>query len=275
MRDRASRKSRALKDKAAAAAQWLCAEHEARRRFVPLPAGFSPATPDAAYAIQDAFVAMRAKKLGGLSGYKIALSTPAMQQFVGVDSPQAGVILESRVLRTPARIRCADYVNLIVEFEIAVEAAEDLPAADAPFTRERVMQSVGAVMAAIELADDRNADYAALRASPLDLIADNGWNEGVVLGPRVQDWRAIDLAAARGVAKINGSTVGEGRGADALGHPFEALAWMCNHLAGLGRGLLRGEFLITGSLVTTKAVKPGDLVEFAVGGLGPVELRVE
>jgi 2-keto-4-pentenoate hydratase len=275
MRDGASGEGHLVKDKFKAAAEWLYAEHEARRRFVPLPAGFSPSTSDEAYAIQDAFVAMRAKKLGGLSGYKIALSTPAMQQFVGVDSPQAGAILESRVLGTPARLRCADYVNPIVEFEIAVEASDDLPAADAPFTRERVMQSVGAVMAAIELADDRNADYAALRANPLDLIADNGWNEGAVLGRPVKDWRAIDLAAVRGVAKINGKTVGEGRGADALGHPFEALAWMCNHLAGLGRGLLRGEFVITGSLITTKTVKPGDFVEFALDGFGEVELRVE
>ena len=261
--------------KARAAAQWLFAEHEARRRFAPLPAEMSPGAPDEAYAVQDAFVAMRAKKLGGISGYKIALSTPAMQQFVGVDSPQAGVIFESRVLRSPARVRCADYVNLIVEFEIAVEAAEDLPAADAPFSRERVMQSVGAIMPAIELADDRNADYAALRANPLDLIADNGWNEGVVLGRPVKDWRAMDLAAVRGIAKINGKPVGEGRGADALGHPFDALAWMCNHLAGLGRGLLRGEFVITGSLITTKVVKPGDRVEFALDGLGGVELAVE
>ena len=264
-----------MKQKSQAAAEWLFAEHEARRRFAPLPAAFSPGATDEAYAIQDAFVAMRAKRLGGISGYKIALSTPAMQQFVGVDSPQAGVIFESRVLRSPARVRCADYVNLIVEFEIAVEAGEDLPAADAPFTRERVMQSVGAILPAIELADDRSADYAALRANPLDLIADNGWNEGAVLGRPVKDWRSMDLAAVRGIAKINGAAVGEGRGADALGHPFEALAWMCNHLAGLGRGLLRGEFVITGSIVTTKTVKRGDLVEFALDGLGAVELRVD
>ncbi len=264
-----------MKTKAAEAARWLFAEHEARRRFGPLPGALSLRTPDEAYAVQDAFVALRAHRLGGISGYKIALSTPVMQQFVGVDTPQAGMILESRVLRSPARVRSADYVNLIVEFEIAVLAAEDLPAADAPFTRERVMQAVGAIMPALELADDRNADYASLRANPLDLIADNAWNEGVVLGQPVTDWRGIDLAAVRGAADLNGRRVGEGRGANALGHPFEAMAWICNHLAGLGRGLLRGEFVITGSLIATKTVKAGDRVEFALEGLGGVELSVE
>jgi 2-keto-4-pentenoate hydratase len=261
--------------KAAAAAEWLLRQHEQRRRFEALPADFSPRLPDEAYAIQDAFVALRARKLGGISGYKIALSTPAMQQFVGVDQPQGGVLLESTVRRSPARVRAADYVNLIVEFEIAVQAGDDLPAADAPFSRERVMRAVGAVMPAIELADDRDADYAALRRHPLDLIADNCWNEGAVLGKPLRDWKALDLAKTVGVANINGARVGEGRGADALGHPFDALAWVCNHLAGLGRGLLRGEVVITGSLITTKTVKPGDLVEFALEGIGGVELRVE
>ena len=262
-------------DKAEAAAEWLFQAHAQRKRFEHLPQALAPRTADEAYAIQDDFVALRARKLGGISGYKIALSTPAMQKFVGVDRPQAGMILESTLRRSPARVRAVDYVNLIVEFEIAVEVSEDLPAADAPFSRERVMRSVGAVMPAIELADDRNADYALLSKHPLDLIADNGWNEGAVLGATVKGWKTLDLANVRGVARINGAVVGEGKGADALGHPFEALAWMCNHLAGLGRGLLRREVVITGSLITTKTVKAGDQVEFSLDGLGGVTLRVD
>ena len=262
-------------DKAEAAAEWLFQAHTQRKRFEWLPQAFAPRTADEAYAIQDDFVALRAKKLGGISGYKIALSTPAMQKFVGVDRPQAGMMLESTLRRSPATVRAADYVNLIVEFEIAVEVCEDLPAADAPFTREGVMRSVGAVMPAIELADDRNADYSLLSKHPFDLIADNGWNEGAVLGAPVKGWKTLDLANVRGVARINGAVVGEGKGADALGHPFEALAWMCNHLASLGRGLLRREVVITGSLITTKAVKAGDQVEFSLDGLGGVTLRVD
>ena len=257
------------------AARWLFESHEQRRRFGPLPDELAPRSADDAYAIQDAFVALRAAKLGGISGYKIALSTPAMQKFVGVDRPQAGAMLESTLRRSPATVRAADYVNLIVEFEVAVRVFEDLPAADAPYTRERVMRSVEAVMPALELADDRNADYALLQRHPLHLIADNAWNEGAVLGSPFKDWKALDLASVRGVAKINGAVVGEGKGADALGHPFDAVAWVCNHLASLGRGLLRDEIVITGSLVTTKTVKAGDLVQFSLEGIGAVQLKVE
>jgi 2-keto-4-pentenoate hydratase len=261
--------------KAAEAAAWLLKAHDARERFRALPEDFAPRTTGEAYAIQEAFVALRAKQRGAAVGYKIALSSAAMRRFVGVDSPQAGVMLESTIRRSPARIRAADYVGLIVEFEIAVELAEDLPAADAPFFRSRVAKAVGAVMPAIEIADDRGADYARLPQHPLDLIADNTWNEGAVLGRPAANWRELDLGKIRAVASINGSTVGEGIGAEAMGHPLDAVAWIADHLASRGHGLLRGEIIITGSLVTSKRVKAGDLVRFELQNLGGVELRIE
>jgi 2-keto-4-pentenoate hydratase len=257
------------------AAQWLFDAHARRERFRALPAELAPRSVRDAYGIQDAFVALRAARLGAIGGYKIALSTPQMQKFVGVDSPQAGVMLAKTLLRSPARVRAADYVRLIVEFEIAIEIGEPLPAADAPFLRERLAGAVAAVMPALELADDRDADYAELPRHPLHLICDNAWNEGAVLGERVQAWRELDLAKVRGVASVNGRTIGEGRGADALGHPLDALGWVANHLAESGRALMRGDVVITGSLVPTRAVKPGDTVEFSLEGLGAVQLRVD
>lgn len=257
------------------AAARLYEAHQRRERFSPLPSELAPRNAAQAYAIQDAFVALRAAKLGPIAGYKIALSSAEMRRFVGVDTPQAGVILGSQVRRTPAKVRASDYVRLIVEFEVGVEMADDLPAADAPFSRERVMQAVGAVMPAIEIADDRDADYSQLSRHPYELIADNGWNEGVVLGEPVRNWKSLDLGQVLGVATINGKPVGEGRGEAAMGHPFDAVAWIADHLAALGRGLLRGEIVITGSVITSKAVKAGDRIEFALAGLGKTQLAVD
>jgi 2-keto-4-pentenoate hydratase len=257
------------------AAEHLLESHERRQRFTPLPQGLAPRSENAAYAIQDAFVALRAEKLGAVTGYKIALTSAEMRRFVGVDRPMAGMMFDSTLHRSPARVRAADYVRLIVEFEIAVQIADDLPAADKPFSRERVAKSVGAVMPALELADDRDADYKQLAKHPLELIADNCWNEGAVLGAPVEDWQRIDLAAVRGIATINGNKVGEGRGADAMGHPLDAVAWLADHLASIGRGLLRGDVVITGSIVTTKTVTSGDFVLFDIAELGTVELRVD
>jgi len=257
------------------AAQRLLEAHQRREPFAPLPPELAPRSAEAAYAIQDCFVALRAERRGAIAGYKIALSSKAMQQFVGVSEPQAGVMLESTLHRTPARVRAADYVHLIVEFEIAVQLAADLPVADAPYSRGSVAPFISAVMPAIELADDRHADYTQLSKHPYELIADNAWNEGAVLGVPVQKWKEVDLAAVHGVATINGKVVGEGLGAAAMDHPLEAVAWIANHLAAHGRGLVFRDVVITGSIITTKTVQPGDLVKFSVAGLGEVELRVD
>ena len=257
------------------AGEWLYEAHRARAPFAPLPAELAPRDAGEAYAIQSEFVGMRAALLGQVTGYKIALTTPAMRAMVGLNDSIAGDMLEKTILRGNSHVRASDYGRLIVEFEIAFEMAEDLPAIGAPYDRASVSRAVAAAMPAIELADDRSADYAKLPGSALMLIADNAWNEGAVLGEPVSQWQGIDLAALQGVATINGANVGTGHGRDVMGHPLDALAWLANHLAARGLGLWRGDVVITGSLVTSKFPKAGDLVRFEAGELGAVELHVD
>ena len=71
---------------------------------------------------------------------------------------------------------------------------------------------------------------------------------------------------------INDAVVGSGCGADVLGHPFEALAWLANQLAGRGGGLKTGDVVLTGSVVQTNWVAAGDRVVMDLGTLGAVEL---
>jgi 2-keto-4-pentenoate hydratase len=133
---------------------------------------------------------------------------------------------------------------------------------------------MAAVIPAFELIDDRQADYTQLAAHVLTLIADNAWNAGIVLAAPSRDWHAIDLAAARGVMRINGTVVGEGHGRDVMGHPFEALLWLVNMLAQRGKSLTQGMIVMTGSIVATKFVNSGDTVGLSVDGLGEAQLSV-
>jgi len=268
-------KKKAAPTRSERAARVLLEAHRNRAAFAPLPADLAPTSVEEAYDIQEAFVARKSELHGPIAGWKIALTTPQMRAMVGVNDSIGGTLHSEQIQKSPGRIRAADYLHLIVEFEIGVLLAEDLPAADAPFTRERVAQAVGAVMPALEIADDWNADYKTLPQHALMLAADNAWNEGAVLGSQVRDWRSIDLEAIRGVATINGQVVGEGHGRDAMGHPFESVAWIANHLARRKHGLWRGAVVITGSLVTSKFPVAGDDIRFDLGPLGAVELKVE
>ncbi len=107
------------------------------------------------------------------------------------------------------------------------------------------------------------------------LIADDFFDAGCVLGEPVVGWRSLDLASLSGVTWINGVEVGRGRGADVMGHPFEALAWLANSLARRGRYLRAGEFVFTGSVVETKWLQPGDRVVMEIERLGKVEAVFE
>ncbi|RPJ36213.1 MAG: hypothetical protein EHM35_08500 [Planctomycetaceae bacterium] len=256
------------------AARWLVEEHRTRKPFGPMPETLAPRSVDDGYAIQEAFQTFMATTHGPVAGYKVALTAPVMQQMVGFHTPFAGTILTSTIHQSPATVRRTAYVRLGIECEIAVRLGMDLPAAQAPFSRSDVGDAVVAVMAAFELVDDRAADYAHLAALVLTIIADNAWNAGIVLGSPVMDWRPIDLAAARGELVINGVTVGEGHGRDVMGHPLEALVWLVNMLARRGKSLKQGMIVMTGSIVATQFVSPGDVVRLAVDGLGEARLNV-
>ena len=136
----------------------------------------SPATITDAYDIQERYVALLRHAHGGDAGYKVGLTSAAMQAFCKIDHPIGGVVLAKRVHRSGATVRRSDFGRLGLEFEIAVRIASDVPVTDTPYTAGTIGPHIGGVGAAIELVDDRSADYANLDV--LSLVADNSWNGG-------------------------------------------------------------------------------------------------
>jgi 2-keto-4-pentenoate hydratase len=254
-----------------AAARTCLTMHDTRERYHPLDATLRAAPLDDAYRIQDALHGLMAKAgRGTIAGWKIALTSKAMQQMTGVDQPAAGAIFSSVVLGSPAHVDVRAYHHLGVEFEVAVRLADALPAGREPWTRASVAGRVAACVPAFELVEDGNADYKQLDA--FTLIAQNTWNGGVVLGTS-GDWRGLDLESAVTRCWINDRPEGQGKTGDAMGHPFEAVAWLANLLNRRGRALERDMIVMTGSSITTKFPAPGDRVRFAIDGLGEASLE--
>ena len=82
--------------------------HRARTRYRPLDAAVRAAPLDDAYRIQDALHRLLAAAgRGEIAGWKIALTSKAMQQMTGVDQPAAGAIFSTTVHSSPARQRCS------------------------------------------------------------------------------------------------------------------------------------------------------------------------
>jgi 2-keto-4-pentenoate hydratase len=246
--------------------------YRTRARYRPLDAAVRAAPIEDAYRIQDAMHRLLAGAgWGDIVGWKIALTSKAMQQMTGVDQPAAGAIFAKVVHASPLRVDVAAYHHLGVEFEIAVRLADALPANDGPWTRATVARRVAACVPAFELVEDGHADYTTLDA--FTLVAQNTWNGGVVLGTPVTAWREIDLERAVTRCWVNDQPAGQGKTGDAMGHPLEAVAWVANLLNRRGRQLEGGMLVMTGSSITTKFPVPGNRVRFAVDGLGEIGLE--
>ncbi len=255
---------------ARSAAEKLLAEHKANLRFKTLGPPDGPAAIADAYDIQDNYVGLLQREHGDAVGYKVGLTSATMQAFCGIDHPIAGVVLASRVHRSGATIRRPDFGRLGLEFEIAVRIKSDVPVTVGPMTAEMIAPHIGGVCAAIELVDDRSADYAGLDV--LSLVADNSWNAGIVLSEFATTWP--DLEAVPGRATRDGVAIGEGHGRDILGHPFNSVAWLATQLASRGIGLKAGQVVMTGSVMKTVFPDAAASYRFELAHIGFVEVQV-
>jgi len=248
-----------------AMAQWMWDARARRLPYRNLPDDLRPASIAEAYAAQEAYYLLAETTYGAVAGAKIATTTKVMQQLMGIDHPCGGAIFSRTIHRSPAKLRAADFVNLRIESEIALQLGADLPASGAPWRRDMVAQAVSAAMPAFELIEDRNADYTTTDAA--SLIVENCWNGGIVIGAA----KSISPALLNGIAgrlEIDGKPAGRGFAED----PCATLAWLANHLAERGRGLKAGMVVITGSVIPTMSIEPGEHAVFSVAGLGDVEV---
>jgi 2-keto-4-pentenoate hydratase len=252
------------------AADRLLAEHKANQRFTSLGPPAAPATISDAYDIQEQYVSLLRGEHGDAVGYKVGLTSATMQAFCRIDHPIAGVVLASRVHRSGTTVRRSDFGRLGLEFEIAVRIKSDVPVTGMPHTAETIRPHIDGVCAAVELVDDRNADYANLDVR--SLVADNSWNGGIVLSEFATTWP--DLESVLGRATNDRVAIGEGYGRDILGHPFNSVAWLATQLASRGENLKAGQVVMTGSVMKTVFPSEDANYRFDLERIGFVEVQV-
>ncbi len=233
-----------------------------------------PVDLDEAYLIQREFQRHISEEQGVIAGYKLAYTTEALQQTVGVSEPVLGVVLEDNILHSPNTLTAANYVQLALECEVCVRLGADLPLSGTPYDRGRVSEAVESLSTAFEVVDIRRTPGMDPKIQFITGVAANIFNAGVVMGEQVNNWRDLDLQAAYGSMTINGELVGDGHGSDVMGHPLEPLAWLANKLAEQGLGLSSGMVIITGSIVSPKPVNPGDTASIMIEGLGRAEVKI-
>lgn len=236
-----------------------------RARGEYFPAGyFDRLSLDEAYRIQLALIERRCAQGERQIGWKVGLTSKAIQQQFGFHEPCFGCILETRP--SGHVFAAGELIRPGFETELCVRLGRPLAGEVSP---EEVRAAVAMVYPSFEITETRGDP----RQIAL-MLADNAQQRSVVVGEPVALMPALRLDQVEARVELNGSVVATGVGAAVLDHPLNSVAWLASKLSEYGRSLRAGEVVMTGSLVRQFPLAPGDRASASFSGVGTVEFRI-
>lgn len=220
---------------------------------------------ETAYAVQSHNVGLLLTSGRTVVGRKIGLTSKAVQDQLGVDTPDFGWLLDDMAYGDGAAIPFARVLQPRAEAEVGFVLKRDL--ADGPLDDAQVRDAIDYAVAAIEVCGSRIAGW---DISFADTVADNASAGVYVLGAErktLADFSPVDVTMSM---SIDGVEVSTGTGADCLGDPINAVAWLARCARDFGEPLRAGQVLLSGALGPMRPITPGARVEVEIVGLGRV-----
>ncbi|MGH9001307.1 MAG: 2-keto-4-pentenoate hydratase [Acidimicrobiia bacterium] len=251
---------------ASADALWT-AERE-RTPIPPLTDEHPDLTVEDAYAIQRINIDRRVADGRTVRGGKVGLTSRPMQQLLGVNEPDFGVLLDDMFIEDGDEVALDTLLQPRVEAEVAFIMGEDL--AGPGVTTSNALAAIAGVLPAIEIVDSRVADW---KIKLADTIADNASSGRLVIGGRLTPVTEIDLRLIGVAVSRNGRVVDTGAGAAALGNPARCVAWLANKVAQFENRLSAGDVVLPGAVHKMISVERGDVFRAEFAHLGAVTAR--
>jgi 2-keto-4-pentenoate hydratase len=233
--------------------------------IAPVRDELAPGGVDAAYAVQEANTRHALAHGRRLVGRKIGLTSKAVQEQLGVDSPDFGMLFDDMSLRDGAVVEAGEVLQPKAEAEMAFVMSRDLD--DPDLTLDDLIAAVEYVLPAIEIVGSRIRDW---NIKLLDTIADNASCGLFVLGATPRTLHGLELLSCAMEMQRDGERVSTGTGAACLGNPLNAALWLARTIARVGRPLQAGDIVMSGALGPMVAVVPGNTIEARIEGLGSV-----
>jgi 2-oxo-hept-3-ene-1,7-dioate hydratase len=255
------------------AAQRLFGAERHRKQIRLLSLDFPDATMDDAYRVQTALVARMAAAGRKPRGWKIGLTSKAMQAALNIDVPDSGVLFDDMFFAPGATIAPGRFIQPRIEAEIAF--IMKAPLHGPVDSIDQVIAATDSICPAIEILDTRieRVNAATGKARTIfDTIADNAANAGIVLGERRLAPQAVDMRWIGAIVSRNGEVEETGLGAGVLDHPAMGIVWLANRLHQYGRGIAAGEVVLSGSFVRPVEARHGDSILADFGPHGAIAL---
>ena len=221
-----------------------------------------------AYAIQslniDRHVALGAQ----VCGRKVGLTSLPMQELLGVNEPDYGVLLDHMFVEDGDEVALDRLLQPRIEAELAFVMEHDL--AGPGVTAARALTAIAGALPAVEIVDSRVADW---EIKLVDTVADNASSGLLVVGGNLRKVTDIDLRLVGVMVTRHGELVDTGAGAAVLGNPARCVAWLANKLATFGASLRAGDVILPGAVHRMIGVTPGDVFRAEFAHLGTVTAR--
>jgi 2-oxo-hept-3-ene-1,7-dioate hydratase len=258
----------------AAAAQTLYQAERSGRQCGLLSLSHPGMTLDDAYAVQAALVGLKRAAGAKVTGWKIGLTSRAMQQALNIATPDSGVLLDDMLFQDGDTIPEGRFIQPRIEAEIAF--VMKAPLAGAGVTRDQVLAATDYVAPSLEILDTRiqRVDSETGKARIItDTISDNAANAGVVLGRQRHPVGAFDLRWIGAIVTRDGVVEETGLGAGVLNDPVTGILWLVHRLSRYGMGIAAGDILLSGSFIRPVEAPPGSRFEADFGAFGAVRLN--
>ena len=233
-------------------------------------------TMDDAYAIQSQILAAKLAAGRHIIGWKIGLTSKAMQAALNIDIPDSGILFDDMAFETGTSIPKGRFIQPRIEAEIAFAMKAPLGGAD--ITRDDVIAATDHVAPAIEILDTRVQRTDPATGQPriiTDTISDNAANAGIVLGNDRHGINAQDLRWVPAVVFKDGAVEETGLGAGVLNDPVESVVWLARRMATYGQQIEAGHVILSGSFIRPLECPPGTEIHADFGPFGAVDLRFQ
>ena len=228
---------------------------------------------DDAYAIQNAIHKAKIKAGRSVIGWKIGLTSKAMQYALNIDIPDSGILFDDMMFDHGAVVPAGRFIQPRIEAEIAFVMKARLGGANV--TREDVILATDYVAPSIEILDTRivRRDTGSGRTrNVFDTISDNAANAGIVLGSQEHRVDAFDLRWVGAITSRNGEVEETGLGAGVLNDPVESVVWLARRMAAYGQSIERGQIILSGSFIRPIECPPGAEISADFGSFGRVDI---
>ena len=206
-----------------------------------------------------------------ICGRKIGLTSPAVQQQLGVDQPDFGILYQDMEFRDGDTVPWSRLMQPKIEAEIAIVLKNDLHLHSQTIDEAGLLDAVDYALPALEIVGSRIAQW---KINICDTIADNASSGVYVLGKTPADKAKIDWRTCGMVIKHNGEPVSTGCGAACLGNPLSAAVWLADTMARYKMPLVAGDVVLTGALGPMVPVNPGDHFVASINGVGTLTVLI-